>query len=125
MGVLGGVLDDDLPAPPVRVGLAALGTVADVVPLHDENRILVRHGLARLQSSPPLGVRALLESAGLAAGASQASLESQLAGSGSAGGYTTITAASGSAGLTALAGTPTQFDFVGVNFGNDVIAGFD
>ena len=30
------------------VGLAALGLVADVVPLRDENRILVRHGLARL-----------------------------------------------------------------------------
>ena len=27
------------------VALAALGVVADVVPLHDENRILVRHGL--------------------------------------------------------------------------------
>jgi single-stranded-DNA-specific exonuclease len=51
------------------VALAALGIVADVVPLHDENRILVRHGLARLQSAPPLGVRALLESAGLQAGA--------------------------------------------------------
>jgi single-stranded-DNA-specific exonuclease len=51
------------------VALAALGIVADVVPLHDENRILVRHGLARLQSAPPLGVRALLASAGLQAGA--------------------------------------------------------
>ena len=33
------------------VVLAALGIVADVVPLHDENRILVRHGLDRLTAS--------------------------------------------------------------------------
>ena len=32
------------------VGLAALGTVADVVPLVDENRVLVRHGLESLSS---------------------------------------------------------------------------
>jgi single-stranded-DNA-specific exonuclease len=51
------------------VALAALGIVADVVPLHDENRILVRHGLHRLRTAPPLGLRALAESAGLAAGA--------------------------------------------------------
>jgi single-stranded-DNA-specific exonuclease len=51
------------------VALAALGIVADVVPLHDENRILVRHGLQRLQKVPSLGLKALLESAGLAAGA--------------------------------------------------------
>ena len=31
------------------VGLAALGTVADVVPLVDENRVLVRHGLESLK----------------------------------------------------------------------------
>ncbi|QDS98117.1 single-stranded-DNA-specific exonuclease RecJ [Adhaeretor mobilis] len=43
------------------VGLAALGTVADVVPLIDENRILVRHGLNSLTHSPPLGVEALLK----------------------------------------------------------------
>src|SRR5262249_2651100 len=51
------------------VGLAALGLIADVVPLHDENRIFVKHGLARIQASPSVGVRALLESAGLQAGA--------------------------------------------------------
>ncbi|MEM9658677.1 MAG: single-stranded-DNA-specific exonuclease RecJ, partial [Planctomycetota bacterium] len=42
------------------VGLAAIGTVADVVPLVDENRILVRHGLNSLQAHPTLGVAALL-----------------------------------------------------------------
>jgi single-stranded-DNA-specific exonuclease len=49
------------------VALAALGTVADVVPLHDENRIIVRHGLARLRSTPSVGLAALLERAGLTA----------------------------------------------------------
>jgi single-stranded-DNA-specific exonuclease len=49
------------------VALAALGIVADVVPLHDENRILVRHGLHRLRSAAPVGLRALAESAGLRA----------------------------------------------------------
>lgn len=47
------------------VALAALGTVADVVPLHDENRILVRHGLARLRQVPSIGLKALLDAAGL------------------------------------------------------------
>ncbi len=47
------------------VALASLGTVADVVPLHDENRIFVRHGLARLKQSPPIGLKALLETAKL------------------------------------------------------------
>ncbi|HZL88705.1 MAG TPA: single-stranded-DNA-specific exonuclease RecJ [Pirellulaceae bacterium] len=42
------------------VGLAAIGTVADVVPLLDENRILVRHGLNSLKYSPALGLSALL-----------------------------------------------------------------
>jgi single-stranded-DNA-specific exonuclease len=47
------------------VAFASLGTVADVVPLHEENRIFVRHGLARLKTSPPLGLKALIESAKL------------------------------------------------------------
>ncbi len=50
------------------VALASLGIVADVVPLHDENRILVRHGLARLRQAPGPGLKALCASAGLPAG---------------------------------------------------------
>jgi len=44
----------------------ALATVADVVPLMGENRILVRHGLKLLADSHWTGVRALLDAAGLA-----------------------------------------------------------
>ncbi|HLJ96314.1 MAG TPA: single-stranded-DNA-specific exonuclease RecJ, partial [Gemmataceae bacterium] len=47
------------------VALTALGLVADVVPLHDENRIFVRHGLVRLQQAPTPGLKALLDTAGL------------------------------------------------------------
>jgi single-stranded-DNA-specific exonuclease len=47
--------------------LAALGTVADVVPLFDENRIFVRHGLVRMRQKPLIGVQALLRSAKLEA----------------------------------------------------------
>jgi single-stranded-DNA-specific exonuclease len=47
------------------VGLAAIGTVADVVPLVDENRILVRHGLNSLKHCPPLGLARLMEVAKL------------------------------------------------------------
>jgi single-stranded-DNA-specific exonuclease len=43
------------------VGLAAIGTVADVVPLVDENRVLVRNGLKMLGSSVPIGVKKLME----------------------------------------------------------------
>jgi single-stranded-DNA-specific exonuclease len=42
------------------VGLAAIGTVADVVPLVDENRILVAHGLRSLKQQPSVGLEALL-----------------------------------------------------------------
>jgi single-stranded-DNA-specific exonuclease len=47
------------------VGLAAIGTVADVVPLLDENRILVRHGLASLTQDVGLGMRRLIKLTGL------------------------------------------------------------
>ncbi|MCA9231578.1 MAG: single-stranded-DNA-specific exonuclease RecJ [Planctomycetales bacterium] len=42
------------------VGLAAIGTVCDVVPLIDENRILVRFGLNSLKAEPTVGIEALL-----------------------------------------------------------------
>lgn len=45
------------------VALAALGTVADVVPLVDENRVLVREGLNRLQKNAGPGLLALLKAA--------------------------------------------------------------
>lgn len=41
--------------------LVALGTVADVVSLTDENRILVRHGLPKIRESRKAGLRALLK----------------------------------------------------------------
>lgn len=47
------------------VGLAAIGTVADVVPLLDENRILVHHGLGCLKSFHSAGLGCLLETAKL------------------------------------------------------------
>lgn len=45
--------------------LVALGTVADLVPLIDENRLLVKHGLLRLAFSSWTGLRALIEVAGI------------------------------------------------------------
>ena len=46
-------------------GLAAIGTVADVVPLVDENRLIVRHGLHALVTHPFVGIRALLDATSL------------------------------------------------------------
>ncbi len=45
--------------------LVAIGSCADIVPLVNENRILVRHGLDKINYNPRFGVRALLESSGL------------------------------------------------------------
>jgi single-stranded-DNA-specific exonuclease len=49
--------------------IVAIATVADVVPLTGENRIIVKHGLAGLDKVRNPGLRALLEVAGLTAGA--------------------------------------------------------
>ena len=46
--------------------VAALATVADVVPLTGENRAIVAMGLAQINASPRLGLRALVECAGMA-----------------------------------------------------------
>ena len=43
----------------------ALGLVADVVPLRDENRVFTRHGLKRLVTKPSVGLRALFDEAKL------------------------------------------------------------
>lgn len=48
--------------------LVALGTVADLVPLHGENRILARHGLRILQETQRPGLRALMDVAGVREG---------------------------------------------------------
>jgi single-stranded-DNA-specific exonuclease len=48
------------------IDLAAMGTVADVVPLLDENRVIVRAGLLAMNVAPRPGVRALLQVAGAA-----------------------------------------------------------
>ncbi len=46
------------------LALVALATIADVVPLLGENRILVKHGLAQIQRSKLEGIQALIAAAG-------------------------------------------------------------
>lgn len=46
--------------------LAALGTIADLMPLRDENRVLVRAGLAAMAAKPRPGIAELLFKLGLA-----------------------------------------------------------
>ena len=48
-----------------HLDLVALGTVADLVPLTGENRILARHGLRILEDTQHPGLRALMEIAGV------------------------------------------------------------
>lgn len=45
--------------------LVALGTVADLMPLRGENRLLVQQGLERLRHTPRPGILALAQTAGL------------------------------------------------------------
>lgn len=59
-----GGFDDPL-EDPMCMDLTALATVADVVPLLDENRVLVKFGLEALSARHRIGVRALTHCAGL------------------------------------------------------------
>lgn len=45
--------------------IAAIGTIADVVPLLNENRIIVKNGLARIGDTKNEGIKALLKVCGL------------------------------------------------------------
>ena len=44
-----------------HLDLVALATVADIVPLTQENRILVTHGLKMIQNTDKVGIKALIE----------------------------------------------------------------
>jgi single-stranded-DNA-specific exonuclease len=48
-----------------HLDLVALGTIADLVPLQGENRILARHGLRILRETQRPGLRALMDVAGV------------------------------------------------------------
>ncbi|MFA5320119.1 MAG: single-stranded-DNA-specific exonuclease RecJ [Candidatus Omnitrophota bacterium] len=48
-----------------ELDLVCLGTIADVVPLNGENRIMVRHGLKRLGETKRAGLKALMKISGL------------------------------------------------------------
>ncbi|KAF0095321.1 MAG: single-stranded-DNA-specific exonuclease [Puniceicoccaceae bacterium 5H] len=51
-----------------QLDLVALGTLADLVPLVGENRILARHGLNLLRGTRRMGLAALMEVGGMALG---------------------------------------------------------
>lgn len=48
-----------------HLGLAALGTIADIVPLVEANRSIVKHGLKLLSKTEKVGLKALKKEAGI------------------------------------------------------------
>ncbi len=48
--------------------LVSMGTVADLVPLVDENRIMARYGIKRLKSTRRTGIQALIQASGISLG---------------------------------------------------------
>ena len=60
-----GLIGAEAPSPAQWLDLVALGTVADLVPLDRNNRVLVEQGLRRIRAGRCVpGIRALLEAAG-------------------------------------------------------------
>ena len=47
------------------IDIVAVGTIADVVPMIGENRLLVKKGLEKINSSPSLGIKTLIDAAGM------------------------------------------------------------
>ncbi len=47
------------------IDIAAIGTVADMVPLKDENRYIVKYGLERLKNTQNIGLKALFDVSGI------------------------------------------------------------
>lgn len=59
---------DDVPNLKRYLDIVTIGTVADMVPLTDENRIFVTYGLKEINNNPRVGVRALMEVSGVKIG---------------------------------------------------------
>jgi single-stranded-DNA-specific exonuclease len=57
---------------PESLALAAVGTIADMVPLSGENRLLAARGMRSLNETPGIGLAALMESARVAKGRANA-----------------------------------------------------
>lgn len=47
------------------IDLVSIGTIADIVPLVDENRVLVKYGLEKIRNTKNYGITALAETAGI------------------------------------------------------------
>lgn len=58
-----GLLGEEVPEEWLQI--AAVGTVADLMPLHDENRSIVRRGVASMRVDTLIGIKALLGVAGV------------------------------------------------------------
>ena len=61
---LTGLKNEELLRPESHLDLVTLGTIADLVPLRSENRILVKYGLRNFANTDKVGLKALSEVAG-------------------------------------------------------------